>query len=215
MAVKAVLFDFWGTIVENGVFPSPLRQVKRILGIEGEFSDYVQRFEEVFMLKTWKDLNEAFTEVSKAFGITPTEEQLETLVGLWNRNKLFAKPYVETKDVLSALKERYTLILVSNTDCFSVEQVMEKYQLKDFFADSLLSYKLGFLKSDKRMFELALKKASASKDEAVMVGDSMESDIASAEAAGIRAVLVDRRDRRDYPVKIRNLRELPGLLEGM
>ncbi len=32
--VKLIIFDFWGTLVENGIFPSPVRQVKYILRIE-------------------------------------------------------------------------------------------------------------------------------------------------------------------------------------
>jgi hypothetical protein len=29
LMVKILLFDMWGTIIENGVFPSPVRQIKR------------------------------------------------------------------------------------------------------------------------------------------------------------------------------------------
>ena len=40
--VKAIFFDFWGTVVENGVFPSPVKQARFLLGLEIEFSDYIK-----------------------------------------------------------------------------------------------------------------------------------------------------------------------------
>ena len=45
-----------------------------------------------------------------------------------------------------------------------------------------------------------------------MVGDSLESDIEGAQKAGIRAILLDRRGRREYPDKISNLLELKDKL---
>ena len=46
--MKGVLFDFWGTLVENAIRPSPIRQVQFYMNLEMPFSDYVVRFEEVF-----------------------------------------------------------------------------------------------------------------------------------------------------------------------
>jgi FMN phosphatase YigB (HAD superfamily) len=53
-----------------------------------------------------------------------------------------------------------------------------------------------------------LKKLKIKKTEAVMVGDSLESDIKAAENAGIKAILVDRHNKREYSDKISNLAEL-------
>ncbi|MFH1590849.1 MAG: HAD family hydrolase [archaeon] len=215
MTIKALLFDFWGTIVENGVFPSPIRQVRRALRNEEDFSDFVQRFEKEFMLKTYQDLYEAFTAVCQAFSIEPDKELLDYLVGLWNRNKLFAKPYIETKPVLEGLKANFQLVLVANSDCFSVSEVMEKYGLNETFDHVLLSHEVGHLKTDPQMWDIVLEKTGCEKEEVMMVGDSIESDMAPASNAGMSAVLVDRRDRREYPDKVRNLKELSNYLSTM
>ncbi|MBN1157494.1 HAD family hydrolase [Candidatus Woesearchaeota archaeon] len=212
MAIKGILFDFWGTLIENGVFPSPVRQAQNILGLDTDFSDYIQKFEEALMLKKYKDLYEAFTAVCNSFDIEPTQDILDQLVGLWNRNKLFAKPYIETKIVLEILKKSYTLAIISDTDCFSVNQVLEKYELGKYFSGIFLSYELGKLKTNPEMFEEALDKLGLKKEEVLMVGDSLESDMAAAKNAGIKAVLVDRRGRREYPDKVRNLKELRRFL---
>ncbi|MFH2028721.1 MAG: HAD family hydrolase [Nanoarchaeota archaeon] len=211
--VKAILLDFWGTIVENGVFPSPVKQVRFILDLDIEFSEYIQKFEETMMLKEFESLTAAFTEVCKAFKVEPTEDKIEKLVGMWNKNKFFAKPYPDTKNTLDKLKETYRLILISNTDCFSVKEILEKFQLENYFDEVLLSYETGKLKTHEGFFDDLLKKLKLKKEEVIMVGDSLQSDMAPAEAAGIRSVLIDRRGRREYKEKVKYLSEIPKLLE--
>ena len=108
MAVKAILFDFWGTLVDNGVYPSPIRQAQRILGVRMPFSDYVIQFENVFMTRKFPSLADGFTEVAHSFNIRPRSYQIENLVGLWNKNRILAKPYPETIAVLEDLKKDFT-----------------------------------------------------------------------------------------------------------
>ncbi|NOZ80200.1 MAG: HAD family hydrolase [DPANN group archaeon] len=212
MTIKAIFFDFWGTIVENGVFPSPVRQVKRILDLDMDFSEYIQKFEQIFMVQSYDDLYAAFEAVCKAFNIAPEKKMLDELVGLWNRNKLFAKPYIDTKLMLERLGKDLKLVLISNTDCFSVMQIMEKYDMAKYFDVILLSFQEGKLKADPALFEKGIETLGISKEEAIMIGDSLESDIESAKRAGIKALLIDRRGRRNYPDKISNLKEITNHL---
>ena len=46
--VKAILFDFWGTLMEQGV-RSPIQHVKNALQIDLPFSEYVVRMERAMM----------------------------------------------------------------------------------------------------------------------------------------------------------------------
>jgi len=211
--VKAVFFDFWGTIVEAGVYPSPVKQVKRILRIRESFPEYIVKFEECFMKKPFLNLKQGFEEVAKSFGIKPREDQIDQLVGLWNKQKLLAEPYPETIETLEKLKKKHKLVLVSNTDCFALEPVLEKYKLAEFFDEIILSYKEGYLKTEKGLFEKALKKLKIKPEEAVMVGDSIASDMRGAENAGIKGILIDRRERDlDYKPKITSLKEIEKFL---
>jgi len=211
--IKAIVFDFWGTLVENGTY-SPIRQVKRMLRLDDmPFSDYVIRFEKAMMLQKYASLKEAFESVAAEFGIRINEYQMNMLVGLWNKNWLLAKPYIETEKVLEKLKKDYKLILISNTDNFSVEPVLQKFELRKFFDKIMLSYEQGSLKTDGKMLEKALSETGFSNDEIVVVGDSMESDIAPAQRAGLKAVLIDRKERREeFELRIKNLEELKLIL---
>ncbi len=212
---KVIIFDFWGTIVEIGVQPSPIRQVKNILGIDIPFSSYIVRFEEVFMKQPYQNLFEAFTEVCKSFHIEPRQELLEELVGLWNKNKLLAKPFPETIEVLNELKGLgYKVVMLSNTDCFSIEEVVEKYGLKEYFDMIVLSYQVRMLKSNPRVFQKILEEMGINKEEAIMVGDSIESDIISAKKAGVDAILIDRTETREFKPRIKSLNELKSVIEA-
>ncbi len=213
--VKVVFFDFWGTLVENGVLPSPIKEARRILWLnQMEFSEFVVRFEAAFMREEFPSLREAFSAVCREFKLTPNEHHVDQLIGLWNKNRLLAKPFPEVLEVLASLKKKYKLVLVSNTDCFSIQEVIEKYKLAQYFDLVLLSCKVGKLKSDPELFAQALETLNLTAEDALMVGDSIDSDIRSAEAAGIPALLLDRKDRREFSPKISNLYELQEMLNA-
>lgn len=210
--MKGVLFDFWGTLIENAIMPSPVRQVRYLMKIRTPFPEYIVRFEEVFMTKEYKDLYEAFEAVCKEFDIKPEKELLDNLVGMWNKNELLCKPFPETIKLLDELKGKYKIALITNTPS-SVKRVIEKFELGKYFDTTILSYEVGMLKTNPKMFEKALKELKLKKDEVMMVGDSMETDVMGAEKAGIKAVLVDRRGRREYENKVSDLSEIKKFLE--
>lgn len=213
--VKLIIFDFWGTLMENGVFPSPVRQVKYLLRIEEPFSEYIVRFEKVFMLKKYDDLYSAFMAVCDDFNIEPEKFILDKLVGMWNKHKLLARPFRETYDVLEKLKkEGYKLALISDTDCFTTDEVLDKYNMRMYFDDVTFSYKVNMLKTNPEMYKLVLENFKIDKSEALVVGDSIETDINGAKEAGIKAVLVDRKDHREFSPKIRDLSELDPFLKN-
>jgi len=145
--------------------------------------------------------------------IEPKQEVIDNLVGMWNKNTLLAKPYPETLDVLKKLKKEYKLALISNTDQFSVEPVLEKFKLNEYFDEIALSYELGMLKTNPKMFKHVLSKLKLKKEDVIMVGDSMETDIKGANNAGIKPILVDRRNMREYGDKIVNLKEIDRFLK--
>jgi len=204
--VKAIIFDFWGTLVENGVW-SPINQVKRILNIDLPFTDYVVRMEKAMMTQRFESLTEAFTAVCTEFDITIDDEKLDQLIGMWNKSWMLAKPYLTTDSVLEDLSE-YRLILVGNTNRFAIENVMKKFELGRFFEKCYYSYELGFLKTDPGFIEHVLSELDLEGSDCVWVGDSMQSDMEAAKKAGIKGILVDRKNKRDHSPKVLSLREI-------
>lgn len=212
MGVKVVIFDFWGTLVSTGTW-SPLKQSLSILRLKMTFGQFVPRFEKVFMTQKFADQREAFTKVCEEFNVKPLPIVIEKLIGVWNKNKILAKPFDETIETLDWLKEKeYKMVVLSNTDCFGVDQVIEKFNMKDYFEIISCSYNTGLLKTDPKVFDQIIEQLGVGKDEVVMVGDSVPSDMVGAEKAGVRGILVDRKGRREYEGKITTLTELKEVL---
>lgn len=206
--MKGIIFDFWGTLAENGTY-SPMKQTYKILRVRLPFSPFVVKFERIFMTKKFPSKADAFKEVCKEFNVQIKDFVIDKLVGLWNKNMLLAQPYDETEEVLKKLKEKgIKLALVTNSPEQSIEPVLEKFDLAKYFDVILLSFEEGLLKMDKELYEKAVKELGLEKEDVVVVGDSVQSDIKGAQNAGLRGVLIDRRNTRDFPDKILNLKEL-------
>ena len=209
--VKVILFDFWGTLVENGVW-SPIKQVRRILELRMSFPEYVVRMERAMMTTKVDSLRDAFIKVCEEFEIEPTDQKIEELVGMWNKNWMLAHPYPETVKVLERLQEKYILILISNTDPISVQNAIDKFGLQRFFKKMFFSCDVGLIKTDKEFLPNVISNIGISVNECVLVGDSVQSDIVAAQKAEVKSILVDRKGTRDYLPKIRSLEELEVFL---
>ncbi len=212
---KVIIFDFWGTLIENGVRPSPSKQVRFFLRERRPFSEFITIFEEAFMTKKFESLREGFEAVVTAFDKRIPEFVYDKLVGMWNKFSILSHPYDETIEALEDLKKDYKLVLLSNTDNFSLQQVMDKFDLRKYFDKVYLSCDTGLLKSHKESYELVLKDLKLKPKDALMVGDSPQSDIVSAKNAGVPAVLIDRRgwcEDEEMP-KVANLNELRAFIK--
>lgn len=117
---------------------------------------------------------------------------------------------------LRALRSRGVRIVVaSNWDC-SLGEVLAGAGLLSLVDGVVSSAVVGAAKPDPALFEAALAVAGTPAEEAVHVGDSPDHDVAGARAAGVGAILLDRRggpSTADVPV-VRRLDELPSLLLG-
>lgn len=210
MAVKAVIFDFWGTLVGTGTW-SPLRQSQNILHVPSQFSDFVGKFERAFMTKSFQDQQKAFAAVCEAFGMKPYGPIIDRLIGVWNQNRLLAKPYPETAEVLQALKDKGIKVgILSNSDCFAAD-LLERFSIVPDATS--LSFETGKLKIDEGTVQELLNQLGVSAEETILVGDTVESDMHAAELAGVRGILVDRKASREYASKINDLKELLPLIE--
>ncbi|MBD3318305.1 HAD-IA family hydrolase [Candidatus Woesearchaeota archaeon] len=206
----ALLFDFWGTLLDHGTY-SPIRQTYKIMRPRMRFGDFVPRFEQAFMTATFESQEQAFKAAAEELHVRLKPFMVDKLIGLWNKSRLLAQPYPETFTVLEDLKKEHKLVLLSNTDCF-VESVLNKFEIEKYFDLIALSYQTGLLKQDAKSFALVAKKLKMKKNDLIMIGDSMETDINGAERAGVRAILVDRRDRRAHDPKIADLTGLKEVL---
>jgi putative hydrolase of the HAD superfamily len=120
--------------------------------------------------------------------------------------------FPETKETLQYLLDRnYTLHLITNGFEKTQHHKLSYSGLDHFFKEVITSEGSNSLKPNKEIFEYALQLAGATKEESIMIGDSIEVDILGAKNAGIDQVFVNHLGietdvKATYEVK--NLREL-------
>lgn len=93
-----------------------------------------------------------------------------------------------TEKVLNYLQQKYTLHIISNGFKESTLMKMSVCNLNPYFENVIISEDVGANKPDQRIFEFALEKAHASKEESIMIGDSLEADVRGALDFGIKAI---------------------------
>lgn len=97
-------------------------------------------------------------------------------------------PYPDTVEVLASLQSRGVRTAVVSNIAFDVRPA---FTTAGAHADEfVLSFEVGSMKPDPRIFEVALDRLGVAPEDAVMVGDSEEND-GAARAVGCDFVLVD------------------------
>ena len=126
--------------------------------------------------------------------------------------------FEESEQVLHELKKDFCLALVTNGAPDIQGAKIDGSNLASFFETVIISGGHGFGKPDRRIFQLVLERLKVAAHEAVMIGDSLNRDIAGARDAGIRTVWINRYNRTltdAHPIpdfELTDLRDLPRLL---
>ncbi len=123
--------------------------------------------------------------------------------------------FPDAHETLQYLQSKYTLHLISNGFSESQDIKISKTNIGGYFQHIIISETIGVNKPDKAIFEHALKLASTTKEESLMIGDSLEADVRGALNFGMDAIYfnpagLDKPD--DIPVQITHLKELTLLL---
>ena len=128
--------------------------------------------------------------------------------------------YPDTKPVLKQLGETYRLALLTNGLVDLQREKIEASGLNDYFKVITISGEIGIGKPDPAIFELVLKRLGIEADNAIMVGNSLKSDVAGAQGVGIMAVWVNRTgakgdDTITPDAEIKSLSELGRAIEHL
>jgi putative hydrolase of the HAD superfamily len=113
--------------------------------------------------------------------------------------------------VLRELKDRgFKVGITSNWESWLGDLLVAK-KLSDLIDFAAISGVAGFEKPDRRLFEEALRSAELPNGAVLHVGDSLIADVHGAQAAGLRAILLDR-DGRHTDAAVRTVANLWELL---
>ncbi len=188
-------------------------------GLWGNFLDDDDNFRKmkeivpVYRQETW-------TRGLKALGIDDPEfgYELAERFPAERRDKPFV--YEETFKVLNELKGKYQLLLLTNgsPDLQHTKLGMTP-ELVPYFDHIVISGAFGRGKPDPSIFEHALTLLSLHKDEVIMVGDNLMTDILGASRAGMKSVWINRHNKERNEVvpdyEISHLEEIYPILESL
>jgi len=93
-----------------------------------------------------------------------------------------------TIEILSYLKPKYKLHIITNGFGEIQNDKIEKSGIKPFFTELITSDEVGLKKPNPKVFHYALTKVNAKIQESIMIGDSMEADIHGALNVGMQAI---------------------------
>jgi HAD superfamily hydrolase (TIGR01509 family) len=240
--IKAVLFDYGGTLVQprrpwEEVKPTAVAASHAVLrrhGLKESYDKYVP-----FDASTF----DKYTELEKQTksdipDIVPYREIVGTLFPnssrAWRQrvaaeaNNAFWKVAVAnyglqrgTRKCLTELKSmKLRLAVVSNHHHpEALINHLTRLGLRPYFSRIIASSRVGFRKPDQRIFAMCLSALRVLPLEAVFVGDLVPVDIVGAKRAGMTTILIGNDDRSHEDgkpdFKVVDLSEVPGIVSSL
>jgi len=127
---------------------------------------------------------------------------LKTFRQIWN--SIFLPQTATSEELIVQLKEKFRLVLLSNTNELHYGWIREKYPLLDHFDDYTLSYEEKAMKPDDRIYAAAVAKAKCEPGECFFT-DDIERYVEAARAFGIDAEQFVGEDRLRGHLKSRGM----------
>lgn len=185
MAITHIVCDMGGVLIEL----QWLDRVKDLLGrpvtIDEVHRLWVSAPSVVDFESGRSDFDRFAAAFVKDFGlaIAPEVVQHEFL-------EIVRAPLPQCNEVLGALKPRYHLSLLSNTNPAHFDRLRDRYDFFDYFDQLFLSYKIGLMKPSAAIFEHLLTALDTPADTVAFFDDGTR-NVEAARAAGIHAYRVD------------------------
>lgn len=199
MDVRGVLFDFGNTLFAHEPLPDTIAECARKLGVPMRAEQavdlatridaaamtpdelaHVRDLDAVVWSRRWQILYGIADEWAELLGERINADMHDPLAWV---------PYLHTGATLKSLHDHGIAIgVVSNTG-WDVRTVFAAHSMDGFVTSFTLSYEVGAVKPDRRIFDAACASLKLAPDEVVMVGDDPRAD-SGAVLAGIRTMLL-------------------------
>ncbi|WP_425837521.1 HAD family hydrolase [Streptomyces fractus] len=230
MTIKAVLFDFSGTLFRIESTESWLRAVldaseltlpaeeftRAVEGLEaagalpGGSTHQVNVPEHLAELVAVRDVDAsrhraAYTGLARQVPL-PDDRLYDALYDRHMKPAAW-RPYPDTREVLAGLRERGVPVAVVSNIGWDPRPVFAGHGLDGFVDAYVLSYRHGVAKPDPRLFAAACEKLGVAPGDALMVGDDRHAD-GGAAALGCALHFVDHLPADERPDGLRPVLDL-------
>jgi 2-haloacid dehalogenase len=233
-APRAVLFDFGGTLYDYATLQAAecesLVELARWAGLEAEpaaivlaHREALRRVFHAYLPRPFylhRDLfRDAVLGMLERFGAKPDPAHLDRYrAAQWQRHARDFTLRAGVVDTLHALRASGLHVgIVSNIDEDQLAHLLQLARIQSCFDSLVSSEQAQSCKPDLAIFVTALERAGCQAHEALFVGDTIAQDIAGANRAGMRSVLLWHRDDREPPMTAPRphhvIRRIPEVLD--
>lgn len=239
MTIKAVIFDFIGTLTELADYSLEKAEDKMFRSLASSYRISHKNFFETYRRAhgKYREIRyEQLVEITNAVWISealnnlgcktmPQDEKISAAVNIFFVSYLSAlRLQSNARLTLRKLSAKYKLGLITNfTYAPVIHASLRKLKLTSFFNVVLVSEAVGWRKPSPKIFQKALKKLDLKADEVVYVGDTPLEDIQGAKSVGMKTVFMPSQfnsleDMKKAPCKpeyvIENLIEIIKILNS-
>ncbi len=193
--IKAVIFDLYGTLLYN---KDRHERIVKIIGEENRnLYDKMRRKWQGHKFNKDAEFFQEFIKEAKL-----PEKMLPILLKYWNSQIKYTHLYHDTEKMLKALKKKGLKLGVVSNSFPITNKIISRLKIGKYFDAVILSFQIGVVKPDEKIYRIALKKLKAKPEETLFIGDDFKNDVKAAKKIGMKTFYV--RTKR----KISNLIEL-------
>ncbi len=194
MKYKAVIFDLFGTLVDNYDFigyASALRETSSLLKIPHE--DFYRLWTATAEKRTtgvFKTLEENLAYICRELNVPVKEFDINLAKMVrYDYESLALAPRKYTLETLSELKTSGCKIALISNCSMDIPEIWPLTPLAPFFDVTIFSSICGLRKPDPRIFQLAVEQLGVKPEECLFVDDNAD-NLTAAAGLGIEAVLI-------------------------
>ncbi len=214
--IQAITFDLWNTLFNNKSYTElRIQNLFRFLQ-EKEIPILFDDFKKIFDAK-FHFAEVTFEEIE--FRHIYTEERISSVLGEINfefhqkdldsikeefESMMLQDPPTLKKGVKSTLEllaPDFKIGLISNTGVTPgpiLSEVFERYDILQYFDETIYSDETGYFKPHPIMFEIPLKKFNCKSQNLIHIGDMLETDVKGAKEFNIVAVWFNESNKTRY-----------------
>ncbi len=224
---QAVIFDLFGTLVENYPAQKSFENLSRMADIVGvPAADFATEWRNDIVARmngTTKNYQACIKNICQRLGAHPTDKKIDKAASvrfiLNQQEVMTSKP--GAIEVLSYLKANgYKTALLSNCS-METTTIWPKTELAPLIDVPVMSSIEGIMKPDLRLFQIVLKKLAVKPEDCLYVADGVGQELTTAAKLGMTAVLVEvphdseyEHDRETWEgLKINSLKEVLNLVK--
>lgn len=189
--IKLIIFDLWDTLAHRTIGYHSVDKLLEVTESKIPKREFLKIFESSLQTRRWPSKYAAYENLCRNMGLPTTKENVERLMKIRDDAEATTTEFEFTNELLSKLKQKgYKLALLTNSSTFAIDQARARTRIFDYMDYEIITYDVGVIKPDKKIFLEALRQAGCKPEEAVMIGNTLADDIEPAKALGMRAILL-------------------------